>query len=142
MSYNDATVEGAPAPSFIVGAAMEAERVRGLLTDVERLSERVLQAERLASTRATSLSDFQEYVAKVTANFERGCRAGKREFLEELGLEMPPRRFDVTAHVAFTVELDEDEVYEHTFRELIEDAWHGNTDISVDSIEFEEDNDA
>jgi hypothetical protein len=146
MTYLDTTassfgdVEGAPAPSFIVGAAMEAERVRALEADVERLSARALRHERDAIDHEHALRAFKNTVASVTAHFDRGCRGGKREFLEELGLELPPRTFTVSAHISFQVELDEDEVYDHTFHEIIDDAFR--IDVEVSGIEFEEDDDA
>lgn len=136
MSYNDATIEGAPAPSFIVGAAQEAERIRALVADVERLSERALRNEREAYDSRMMLTNFKQYVAKATATYDHGCRAGKREFLETIGLEMPPRTFNVTAHISFEVTLDEDDVDGSTFTEFLDDACR--MDINIDFIDYDE----
>jgi hypothetical protein len=124
-------VNGAHADGCVVGklADVEAELQRSLvIKDELRTALEVAHAERRNAEHA--LSNFRDRVAETTAEWEHGCRSGKREFLEELGLDMPPRRWDVTATISFTVELDDDDQpSDRSFDEIITESWSGDAEL-------------
>lgn len=66
-----------------------------------------------ATEYASSYENFKERVVKTTWDWDGGCKDGKREFLEALGLEAPLERYEATITLVFEdSDYDDSDGYE------------------------------
>lgn len=83
------------------------------------------------SHESRALEKFKEQVVKTTVDWDGGCREGKQEFLEALGLEYP--RHKVTVTITFECSDDPSNVstydIEYAVSNLVDDATDIYTDI-------------
>jgi hypothetical protein len=84
-----------------------------------------------ATQSARALSAFKEQVVETTVEWDGGCRSGKEEFLDSLGLEWPSVTVTVTATFEYSGDPDDISTYS------LESGIEGSLDASASNINVE-----
>lgn len=79
-----------------------------------------------------SLERFKQNVVETVVEWDAGCKEGKKEFLEALGLEWPTRR--IVINISFDYDGDVDNIHasdiEYSVEQNLEDE-ASNFDVEI-----------
>lgn len=75
----------------------------------KKVASKKAPARKTVTSVLKEFEDFKQRVVDTTWNWDDGCKAGKSEFLKDLGLKSPPREAVYYVRIVVSVPGDTDE---------------------------------